>query len=43
MERDHKLRIGRATYEINSIFSDGLSVSDIVRELIVSKAKQTEN
>ena len=43
MEQDCMLSIGQATYEINRVFSNTLSISDIIREIIVSKSKKAEN
>ena len=43
MVQDNRLSIGQATYEISRVFSNTLSISDIIREIVVSKSKKAEN
>ena len=40
MNERNQVRIGQATYEINRVFSEKWTVSDVIREIIVKKSKE---
>lgn len=43
MSNTNEVTIGQATYEISRMFAEKQTVSDIIRNIIISKSNQSHN